>query len=100
MTQFNIDVVSVKLSAQRAFLGEVRGDFRAVTISIDGCKVEVLVYVDRVEAKIYEEVATAIEAEMIADFDASCDIKVRFLRLDFPDVISDFGIWVFKRHEA
>lgn len=100
MTQFNIDVVSVKLSAQRAFLGEIRREFRAVTIAIDGCSIDVLVYVDGVEIEAYEEVATMIEAEMAADFDASCCVKVKFLRIDFPEVISDFGVWVFKRYEA
>lgn len=94
------DVVLAKLSAQRAFLGEIRKEFRAITISLEDKAIEVLVYVDGEIAEEYKALSSIIEAEMTADFDADYGVRVNFVRSDFPGMISDFGLWVFQRHES
>lgn len=93
------DAVLARLSAQRAFLGEIRNEFRAITIFLEDKAVEVLVYVDGEMAEEYKEMSSILEAEMTADFDIDYSVRVNFVRLDFPETISDFGLWVFQRYE-
>lgn len=92
--------VLAKLSAQRAFLSEIRKEFRAITISLEDKAVEVLVYVDGEMAETYKALSSIPEAEMTADLDTDYGVRMNFVPLDFLETISDFSLWVFHRYES
>ncbi|MBU2714287.1 hypothetical protein [Zooshikella harenae] len=89
----------VKLSIQRALLGEVSSFLRAVVFSINNKDIEIRFYFDGVINEEDRESASCVETEVIADYDEDYSINANCLRVDACDPINDRGVWVYKRRE-
>ena len=61
-------IISLKLSAQRALLGEVAPNLRALTAGLEGPKILVWAYYDPPATDLEIERVSCIAAEIIADF--------------------------------
>lgn len=92
-------IIFTRLSIQRALLGEVSPQLRAVVFSIVGRDVDVRFYYDGLISEVDTESASCVETEMIADYEAADTVTVRCIRLDFPEPIQDDGVWVYQRRE-
>ncbi|NMO16664.1 hypothetical protein HPC49_13400 [Pyxidicoccus fallax] len=92
-------VIRARLSAQRAFLGEVPPAMRAAVLSVDGNDIEVRCYFDGAIAPADIESVSVAETEMMADFEPEHSVGVRCIRLDAPEPITDDGVWIYFRRE-
>jgi len=90
---------NVRLSAQRALLGAVPGNLRAVTLDIKGERVEVRFYFDGAIQERDAELISEVESEMMADFEPEIHVSTTLVRLDYPQPIADQGLFVFQRCE-
>lgn len=93
-------IIDARLSLQRALLGEVSPQLRAVVFSIIDRTIDVRFYFDGVISENDKESASCVETEILADYDPEDSVTVRCIRLDFPDPINDGGTWVYQRREA
>jgi len=92
--------ILARLSVQRALLGQVPAELRAVVLSIRGRDIEVREYFDGPISEVNAEMASCVETEIIADYDVEDTVTIRCIRLDFPEPIQDDGVWVYFRSEA
>ncbi|MDZ4057180.1 MAG: hypothetical protein U1E13_03800 [Methylophilaceae bacterium] len=92
-------VIAARLSIQRALLGEISPQLRAVVFSIVGRDIDVRFYFDGLISEADAESASFVETEIIADYEAEDTVTVRCIRLDFPEPIEDDGVWVYQRRE-
>ncbi|MNN50617.1 hypothetical protein D3C81_1652120 [compost metagenome] len=88
-----------RLNIQRALLGEVSGKVRAIVFSISEKLLDIRFYFDGPVSEDDIEHASCVETEVMADYDESCRVSVRCIRLDMPTPIGDNGTWVFMRRE-
>lgn len=97
----DLELVSyIKLSLQRALLGNVTPNIRAVVVDIEEKKITLLFYFDGETDGDDEELASVVETEVIADFDKVYSIDTKVQRLDRPQVIkNNNGILVYLRKE-
>jgi len=92
-------LVMVRLSIQRALLGEVSGTLRAVIFSVSGLLLNIRFYFDgEIDDDDFES-ASCVETEVLADYEDDWTVVVECLRLDAPKPILDQGVWVFRRRE-
>ncbi len=91
--------IDARLSIQRALLGEVSPQLRAVVFSIAERDIDVRFYFDGDISDKDMESASCVETEIIADYEAEDVITVRCIRLDTPKTIGDSGVWVYQRRE-
>jgi hypothetical protein len=92
-------LILARLSIQRALLGEVSEELRAVVLSVKGNVVDINFYFDGSINEMDAESVSCVEAEVIADFEVEFVVSARPIRLDFPSEIIDEGVWVYKRRE-
>jgi hypothetical protein len=97
--EINDPVIRARLSAQRAFLGEVPSAMRAVLLSVDEQGIEVRCYFDGPIRPADAESVSVAETEMMADFEPDRKVTARCVRLDAPESIKDDGVWVYSRRE-
>ncbi|WP_312244767.1 hypothetical protein [Stutzerimonas nitrititolerans] len=96
----NVDaVVFAKLSLQRALLGFVSGKVRAVVFSLEESSLDIRFYVDGDISENDVELSSCVEAEVIADYSPEYEVAAKCLRIDYPALIEDCGVWVFQRQE-
>lgn len=93
-------VIAARLSIQRALLGEILPQLRAVVFSIVGRDIDVRFYIDGLISEACAESASCVETEIIADYGAEDTVTVRCIRLDSPKPIYDDGVWVYQRRES
>lgn len=99
MSIISIEVIRARLSIQRALLGEVSAQLRAVVFSIEGRKIDIRFYYDGKISGLDTESASCVETEIIADYEDADMIEVRCIRSDIPNLIDDGGVWVYHRRE-
>lgn len=95
----NNAVIAARLSIQRALLGEISPQLRAVVFSIDGRDIDVRFYFDGLINESDIESASIVETEILADYESDDSVTVRCVRLDAPTPIDDGGVWVYRRRE-
>jgi hypothetical protein len=92
-------IVDAKLSIQRALLGEVSPQLRAVVFSIEAQSVNIRFYFDGEISEEDKESVSCIETEILADYDPEDVVTANSIRIDSPDPINDEGVYVYKRRE-
>ena len=92
-------VIAARLSIQRALLGEIFPQLRAVVFTIAEHDIDIRFYVDGLINETDAESASCVETEVIADYEPEDTITTRCIRLDYPEPINDDGIWVYQRRE-
>jgi len=92
--------VYLKLSLQRALLGNVTSNIRGVVALLDDNQIYLTFYYDGEISESDEEIASEIETEVIADFDDKYTIDTQVKRFDSPQRIKlDKGFLVYLRKE-
>ncbi|KTB69313.1 hypothetical protein AO068_25795 [Pseudomonas sp. ICMP 3272] len=99
MCALNDVIVTARLNIQRALLGEVSRNLRAVIFSVSGLFLNIRFYFDGEIDDDNFESASCVETEVLADYEDNWTVSVECLRLDASDPILDQGVWVFKRRE-
>ncbi|MFU0781148.1 MAG: N(4)-acetylcytidine amidohydrolase [Citrobacter braakii] len=90
----------VRLSLQRALLGNVTSNIRAVTVELKNKNISLHFYFDGEPDDSDQESVSVVEAEVIADFDEDFAIEAIAMRLDYPQPIKNFnGFLVYLRKE-
>jgi len=90
-----------KLSIQRALLGNVTSNMRAIIAVLSENDVSLFFYYDGEINEGDEEIVSEIEAELVADFNESCNFHVSAIRLDYPAPIKcGGGFCVYLRKES
>jgi hypothetical protein len=92
-------IIKARLSIQRALLGEVFPDLRAVVFSMSDLTLDIRFYSDGPISPDDEESVSCVESEILADYEEEYTITARCIRLDSPSPINDGGVWVYKRRE-
>ena len=92
-------IVFAKLSIQRALLGYVLDNVRAVAFTLMEQCLNIIFYIDGEILEENIESSSCVEAEVIADYDSEYKISVKCLRRDYPSLIEDNGVRVFQRQE-
>lgn len=91
----------VKLSVQRALLGNVTTNMRAIAVELNEFDISLLFYYDGKIKENDEETASEIETEVMADFYDYYNIDVNLIRLDYPKPIKNSsGFYIYLREES
>ncbi|GGP17728.1 hypothetical protein GCM10010970_01210 [Silvimonas iriomotensis] len=77
----------MRLSLQRALLGNITPNIRAITGHIEVGKIRLGFYFHGVIDDDSRENASIVETEVIADFDESFHVDTLVQRVDFPEVM-------------
>ncbi|WP_368540820.1 hypothetical protein [Enterobacter soli] len=92
--------VYLRLSLQRALLGNVTPNIRAVIAELTGKSISILFYFEGEVDDDDEELASVIETEIIADFDDDFTVYTAVQRLDYPQRIKNTnGLLAYLRKE-
>jgi hypothetical protein len=94
--------VKVLLSLQRALLGEITPEMRAVAVQWSPARVTIRVYTDgEAPAEIREGFDASVVTQVVADFPyperGDPTVAVEFLRCDAPSRLPDWGHLVYAR---
>lgn len=89
--------VEVKLSLQIALLGAIYKNIMVIEFSIEGKNIYITFYFDGPISEENIESASIVETEVVSDFDESIEITHECVRLDFPNIIPNKGVWVYAR---
>jgi len=90
----------VRLSLQRALLGNITSNIRAVAIELRIKNISLFFYFDGELDDEDKELVSVVETEVIADFDEDFAIEAIAVRLDYPQPIQNTnGFLVFLRKE-
>lgn len=90
----------LKLSLQRALLGNITSNLRCVIVTITNKSMQLFFYYDGEVTDSDEESASEVETEVIVDFDAEFTISTHVERLDSPNPIKvNNGYCVYLRKE-
>lgn len=92
-------VVDAKLSIQRALLGRVTPNLRAVVLSVSDKEIQLRFYFDGSVGDLETELASEAETEVMADYDSSWSVEAACIRADISDQLNDGGVWVYQRNE-
>lgn len=94
-----MDIVSLKLSLQRALLGEVTNKLFAVTAGRAGSCITIAAYYDGPPSDDDKEQMEAVATEVVADFPDVNDIRVEvYNRKHKKPAMLDF--WAFFKADA
>lgn len=88
-----------KLSAQRALLGNITNNIRAISALLEGDNITLKFFYDGIISEDDEENASIVETEIIADLDDSSVVHTVVTRLDYPEPIKSNGILLYLRKE-
>ncbi len=89
----------VLLTIQRALLGEVFPDLRAITVDWSLEFVKFRAYVHGESRPDDLDSLSCVSAELSADFEEEINIEYSIIRIDAPNQIVDSGVFVYKRRE-
>jgi len=84
---------------QRALLGEITLNLRAVTITYEDNRIHFYCVYDGVASEEERENMSCVETELIADFPESVTISHEIREVNKDQPIQVPGIWVFARKE-
>lgn len=100
--EFRKDIGNLKLSAQKALLGNVLPNLRAVCVDCEVGKIFVSFYVDGKISKENMESYNNTVDQIIADFlkdEKKNDSELSIVQLDYPEKMPLKGDWVYYRSE-
>lgn len=101
-----MDIGDLKLSAQRALLGNVTPNLRAVCVDIEDNVISAIFFCDKEISEEDFELYEQAKDQIIADFcqpQASFDqpeFSLETVRLDYPEKMPLKGFWVYYRNES
>lgn len=81
--------VYLKLSLQRALLGNVTPNIRAVLAELVDKKISMIFYFDGAISDNDEDLVSVVETEVMADYEESFNIEAIIHRLDYPSPIKN-----------
>ncbi|MEP6564349.1 MAG: hypothetical protein ABJB10_04375 [Mesorhizobium sp.] len=89
------------LSVQRALLGAVPQNLRAVTCGWEGTEIKLRFVFDGEIAEATWDDARIVGSEVVADFAAPWTISEDFVRLDYPNDMGPgaLALWAYRRKE-
>ena len=93
------DSTSLRLSAQRALLGNVPACLRSASIQKEGNKILWRCIFDAEATEDDYELASIAGAEIIADFSSPTDIEDQIVKLPSPQKMEHLSHLIFLRHE-
>lgn len=88
-----------RLCAQRALLGNIINNIRAISALLDGDKITLKFFYDGIISEDDEENASIVKTEIIADLDDSSVVHTVVTRLDYPEPIKSNGYLLYLRKE-
>lgn len=95
-----MDIGLIRLSVQRALIGNVTPNLRAVYVKlIDDC-IKLIFYYDHPPSEKEQELADFADTEFIADYprpDYKTDFEI--ITLPFPHMIPKQDVCIYKRYE-
>jgi hypothetical protein len=96
-----INILDAKISLQRALLGAISSDIRAITIELIENEVIINYYFDGAPTEEDNDVLSIVETEVLADFHYEDNIVVKsiFHQCKSPLGIEAKGFWIFHRRE-
>lgn len=100
MNSSRIIVVDAKLSIQRALLGRVTPNLRAVALSVSDKEIQLRFYFDGSVGDLEAEFTSEVETEVMADYDSSWTVEAACIRADISEQLNDGGVWVYRRNEV
>jgi hypothetical protein len=100
MTNTQSPVIKARLSIQRALLGMVAANLRAVAFSINDEALDIRCYFEGVVGEEEKETMSCVETEILADYESEFSVEVHVLPLDPFEPIIDDGVWVYHRKES
>lgn len=95
-----MNIPSIRLSVQRALLGHVTPNLRAVYLKCNAVCIQLIFYYDDPPSEEEQELADFADTEFIADF-PSPDFKTDFkiITLPYPNIFPKDDVCVYKRYE-
>lgn len=102
----SIQLPVLKLSIQRALLGNISPKLRAVCANVEENKIYINFYYDGIISEDDQELYEHACAQIMADFsfpekgsDVETECNMQIIRLDFPQKMPLIGHWVYYRNE-
>jgi hypothetical protein len=89
----------VLLSLQRALLGEVAPNLRAVTVTYTGNAIHFDAFFDGPIGDAEREAMSLVETEVLADFPPEHRVTHQVIRLDAQALVPKDRTWVYHRKE-
>ena len=90
-----------RLSIQRALLGNITHNIRAIVAELKHNDIQLFFYYDGKIQEDDEETASEIGTEVIADFSDDYNLDVNISRIDYPQPINHAnGLYVYFRKES
>lgn len=99
MTDADLRKCDVLLSLQRALLGEVSPNLRAVTVHFTDASIHFEAFYDGEPHEEDRESMLLVETEVMAEFPSSHAVTHAVSRLDAPALIPKDSIWAYYRRE-
>ncbi|MCB9350309.1 MAG: hypothetical protein H6573_22760 [Lewinellaceae bacterium] len=88
------------LSAQRASLGMITSNMRAITVGVKNDKLFITVFFENTPSEEELELISEMAAEIIADFPyVNSSVEVPVTTSDNINNLKRLDFWVFKRYE-
>jgi len=91
--------VDLKLSGQRALLGNVPGSLRAVSVEFAGNQIEFQAVFDGTPSPEDKELLSECATEILADFPAPFTINEVYLSISAPAKIPHLKNLIYSRYE-
>lgn len=89
----------VRLSAQRALLGQVPPSLRSISVDINEQHVYFRCIFDGNSAEYDRELMSVAATEIIADFQAPYSIEEEYLSIEEPNSMNHLKYLIYLRHE-
>jgi hypothetical protein len=97
-----VNIINVKLSAQRGLLGNIFPELRAVCVDSKKNLIKICFYIDGEISEKKKECCESTLDQIIADFcnlQEEIEFETPIIRLDYPQKPILIGYWVYYRQE-
>jgi hypothetical protein len=95
-----LDDTNIRLSAQRALLGNVPSSLRSASLDVDGSTISFRCYFDKGASEEDYELLRCAGTEVIADYPSGRTIEEQLILLPWPGEMSHLKHLVFLRYET
>ncbi|OJU81807.1 MAG: hypothetical protein BGO10_07940 [Chlamydia sp. 32-24] len=96
-----IEIYKIKLSAQRALLGHVFNNLRAVAVDFKENTIYIYFFCDKNPSENEKDLCEDVFDEVIADFVHldKIDFRIEVITVPYPQKMTLTGHWVYYRYE-